>query len=248
MCAAYATVPASETPSPDEYTACSTNQKPSTSQARQPQRQEDQERYEDPDPGLREQHQIGAQDTGDRPGGADQGVARVGVEKREAVRRRVAADDVEERVAHVAEAVLDVVAEDQQKQHVAQQVQPAAVQEQRREHGQGGRLVVGGRAEHAARSAGAEPDVARGHQSGHLVVDQFLGHGGVLVQVGLEVAQLCQAALARHRARGAGHGEEHEDVGGDQRVRDPRGAACGVHVMDGDDHKEVVPPMRPVNR
>lgn len=33
MWAAYATVPASETPSPDEYTAWSTNQKPSTSQA-----------------------------------------------------------------------------------------------------------------------------------------------------------------------------------------------------------------------
>ncbi len=32
-CAAYATVPAPDTPCPDEYTAWSPNQKPSTSQA-----------------------------------------------------------------------------------------------------------------------------------------------------------------------------------------------------------------------
>lgn len=216
---------------------------------RQSERQEDQEGHQDPHPGLRVQHQIGAQDPGDGPRRTDQRVARVVVEEREAVRRRVAADDVEQREAHMPHTVLDVVAEDQQEQHVAQKVQPAAVQEHRREDRQRRGLVVVRRGHHTARRAlRARADVARGDQPRHLMVDQLLWNRRVVVQKRLEMAQLGQAAVARHGAGQAGREKEHEDVRGDERVRHHGGAAHRVHVMDGDDHKEVVPAMGPANR
>jgi hypothetical protein len=207
----------------------------------QAQRQEDQERDEDPDPGPRVEHQIRAQDAGDRTRRADQRVAGVGVDEGEAVRRRVAAGHVEQHVADVAEAVLDVVAEDHQEQHVAEQVQPAAVQEHRREDRHRGRLVVAGRADEAARALRSHAHVTGGDGRRGLAVDQLPGHRRPVVQERLEVAQLGRAALAGDRAGHTRSGQEHHEVGGDQRVRHIRRATDRVHVMDGDDHGEILP-------
>jgi hypothetical protein len=145
----------------------------------------------------------------------------------------------------VAEAVLDVVAEDQQEEHVAEQVQPTAVQEHRGEHRQRGRLVVAGRAHHTARSLRAHTHVAGGHDGRCLVVDHLAWHRGPLVQERLQMAQLGKTALADQRRGHARGGQEHKEVGTDQRVRHERCAAGRVHIMDGDDHKELLPATEP---
>ena len=49
-------------------------------------------------------------------------------------RRREARSDVPDEEAHLAERVLDVVAEDPEEEHVAEDVLPARVHEHRREH------------------------------------------------------------------------------------------------------------------
>ena len=144
----------------------------------------------------------------------------------------------------MSQAVLDVVAEDQQEEHVAEQVQPTAVQEHRGEDGERRRLVVVRRAHQAAGAMCAGPDLTGGHEPRHLMVDQLLWHRGVVVQERLQVAQLRQPAVARHRSGEAGGVEEHQHIGGDQRVRHIGRAAYRVHVMDGYDHKEVVPGIR----
>ena len=60
------------------------------------------------------------------------GSVEFGIHRDLAERRRDAAEQVEHDEAAVADAVLDVVAEDPQVPHVADDVRPAAVQEHRR--------------------------------------------------------------------------------------------------------------------
>jgi len=86
-------------------------------------------------PRFREQQQVGAEDSGDGTRGADRRHARGGVEERVGQRREEAAGDVEDEIAEVVEAVLDVVAEDPEVEHVAAEVQPAAVHKHRGENG-----------------------------------------------------------------------------------------------------------------
>ena len=51
-------------------------------------------------------------------------------------RRGDAAEQIEQQEAGVPQAILDVVAEDPEVEHVPDEVQPAAVQEHRRQHSQ----------------------------------------------------------------------------------------------------------------
>src|SRR5205085_11012806 len=69
-----------------------------------------------------------------RTGRTDGRDVRRRVERRMRERRGNAARDIEDCVADVTEAVLDVVAEDPEVEHVAADVQETAVQEHRREH------------------------------------------------------------------------------------------------------------------
>jgi hypothetical protein len=84
---------------------------------------------------ARIQDEVGAEDGGDRAAGPERRNAPVRRRARQQRHERLdhrgdeAAGDVEAQVAHVAESVLDVLAEDRQEQHVAQDVIPAAVQE-----------------------------------------------------------------------------------------------------------------------
>jgi hypothetical protein len=63
----------------------------------------------------------------DRTGRPNERLSRVDVSQREPVASDQPTEDIEQQVTDMPEAVLDVVAEDPQKQHVAEQVQPAAV-------------------------------------------------------------------------------------------------------------------------
>ena len=83
---------------------------------------------------LREHQDIGAEHAGDGARGADVGHVRFRHREILGERRRDAGQQIEEQVFGVAEAVLDVVAEDPQVEHVAAQVQPAAVHEHGAEH------------------------------------------------------------------------------------------------------------------
>jgi hypothetical protein len=91
---------------------------------------------QDADPVEREPDEVGAHQAGDRAGGPQRRDVRerVGRDLREAAGQ--AAGQVEEHVAHGAQDLLDVVAEDPEVEHVAGQVQRAAVQEHRRQQRQ----------------------------------------------------------------------------------------------------------------
>ena len=91
------------------------------------------------DPGVRVEEEVGAEHPGDRAARADHRHVRgrVGGDVRSGGRR--AADQVEGEKARVAGRVLDVVAEDPEKDHVAEQVQHPAVQEHRGRDRQAGR-------------------------------------------------------------------------------------------------------------
>src|SRR5579863_2031721 len=110
----------------------------------EPQRQEDQSRnldetdeeaqeHESHDAGSWVQHEVGAEDPRDRSRGADRGYGRMRSSERLGEEGGVARKQVENHEASVAEAVLDVVAEDPEKQHVAEDVHPTSVEEHRDE-------------------------------------------------------------------------------------------------------------------
>lgn len=80
-----------------------------------------------------------------------------------------------------------------------------------------------------------------------MVVDQLLWYRGVVLQERVQMAQLGEPAVTRHGSGEAGRVEEHQDIDGDQCIRHIGRAAHRVHVMDGDDHEELVPGIRRVN-
>src|SRR6478752_5491082 len=85
------------------------------------------------------EHEIGAQHGGDRAAGAEVGYLRVGRGAEEQGHRGLqhhrgeSAGKVKEQIAQPPECVLDVLAEDRQKQHVAQDVVPAGMHEHGRD-------------------------------------------------------------------------------------------------------------------
>ena len=121
--------PASRASAPDRN--CCRNQKPRkktagiwTSWVKMPERQQGH------DARVRVERDVGAEHAGDRARRADRRAAReAGLGPDVRVGRRPAAEQVEDQVAHVPEAVLDVVAEDPEVEHVPDDVGPAAVQE-----------------------------------------------------------------------------------------------------------------------
>jgi hypothetical protein len=141
--------------------------------------------------------QVGAEYAGDGAGGSDEGLHRGLVGEREPVRGDVAAEHVEEQEGELAEAVLDVVAEDNEEQHVAEQVQPARVQEHGEQHGQG-RLLVVRRLAHVARVRPGSR--LAGRDLGKLVVRGELPRDRRVVVVERRLAaQLGLGGRARHR-------------------------------------------------
>ena len=126
-------------PDPNDCTPpmpCSTNQTSEQDPGRHLEhRPDDDERDHGEDPGAREQHEVPAEDAGDRAAGADERHVARGSDEHLRRRRRHAADDVEDDEPRPRHGVLDVVAEDPQVPHVEEQVQPAAVHEQGREQG-----------------------------------------------------------------------------------------------------------------
>src|SRR3954467_14339305 len=80
---------------------------------------EEPEEDERQDPGAGPEHEIHAEDGGDRPRSSDEGRRRGRIDPDLGQRRRDAAEQVERQERHPAEAVLDVVAEDPEEQHVA---------------------------------------------------------------------------------------------------------------------------------
>src|SRR5205823_13214612 len=96
--------------------------------------------------GAGKEHEVCAEDAGDRPACTDVGNARVQErpepERHERLQRRRGqpAREVPDEETSAAERVLDVVAEDPEEQHVPEDVEPAAVHEHARE-----RAVVPGK-------------------------------------------------------------------------------------------------------
>jgi hypothetical protein len=89
----------------------------------------EEQRHEADDAGLREQQHVGAQNAGNGAAGTDHRNAAAGHEEDLEQGSGDATHDVEDQVAKVAHALLDVVAEDEQGPHVAEEVKPAAVDE-----------------------------------------------------------------------------------------------------------------------
>src|SRR5438093_1235264 len=94
---------------------------------------EEHEEHDRQDPCPWVQHEVGAEDRGDRARGPDDGRRRGRVDEDLAGRGGETAEQVESDEAGPPEPILDVVAEDPQVEHVADQVDPAAVQEHARD-------------------------------------------------------------------------------------------------------------------
>ena len=171
----------------------------------------------------REQDDVGAQDAGDGAGRAEAGDDRARID--EDVRQ--AADDaggnVEERVGQVADAVLDVVAEDPQEEHVAGEVEPAAVHEDAREERQ--------------------PDRRRPRLLGHLdglAIDRdrlWLGQ----IHAGRDLEGDRAVAVRELGALGAGPGalqeQEDEDVDRDEGERHEGGPVPALVLVADREHR-----------
>ena len=93
--------------------------------------------HDDPHAPARMENEVAAHHAGDRARRAETGDQRVVAQCERGGDVRQRSDDarrqIERRVAEVPEVVLDVVAEDPEKQHVPQQVHEAAVHEHGRE-------------------------------------------------------------------------------------------------------------------
>ena len=111
---------------PRPLSNCVANQSPSSRTRRDfDEHDEDQRQHAR----LREQHQVGAEHAGDRAAGPDHRHARAGLEEQLQQGSGQAAQGVEQQVAAVAQPILDVVAENPQKQHVAEKMAEAGVHE-----------------------------------------------------------------------------------------------------------------------
>ena len=201
-------------------------------------RDEEQERHQRPHLRPRVEHEVGAEHTGDRAGRPDERLNRGPVREREPVSRDIAAEHVEKQVGEPAEAVLDVVAEDDEEQHVPEQVQPARVQEHGEQHRQRRRLVVRRRAHVARAGRRARP---AGHDPRQLMIgDQLARDRRVAVVERLLSAELGLAGHAGDGGLRPGGEQQHDDVRGHQEVGDPGGTANGVDVMERDHHASTV--------
>ena len=204
---------------------------------------EEQERHQRPDLGPRVDHQVGAEHAGDGPGCSDERLDRGLVGQREPVRGDVAGDQVEQQVRELAELVLDVVAEDDEEQHVAEQVQPALVDEHGEQHRQRRRLVIGRPALVAGVRAG--PGLA-GRDQGKLVIgDQLVRDRRVVVVERLLAAQLRRGRRAGQGRLRPGGEQQHDDVGRDQAVGDPRRPADRIDVVNRQHHASRFAQPRP---
>ena len=123
--------------------------------------EEEEDRQQRDDAGVRVHHDVGAEHAGDRAAGADGGDGRARLQRGVERARGETGGEIEHEIARVTEPVLDVVAEDPEVPHVADDVEPAAVQEHRREQ-RAERRHECGRAREPADESGRGQRVLRG--------------------------------------------------------------------------------------
>ncbi len=95
---------------------------------------EDEERDYDVHGGTRIEDQVGTEDRGDGPAGADVRDHAIGISEGLAEGGEHAPGQVEQQVSDVAQAVFDVVPEHPEEKHVADDVEPPRMHEERREN------------------------------------------------------------------------------------------------------------------
>lgn len=100
----------------------------------------EEEQHESQHASPRKKNNIGAHDSGDCAASTQGGQGGMKVEKDMAEAGAYAADQVKEKIGKMAEVVLDVIAEDPEKQHVSGDMSPATVQEHAGQDGEEGQL------------------------------------------------------------------------------------------------------------
>ena len=98
---------------------------------------ENENKHQSKNPGVGKEQQIGPQDPGHSPAGANHGNGGGGVGQNLGQSGKEAANQVKKEEAQMAQRIFDVVPEDPQVEHVSEEVEESAMEEHGRQQGEG---------------------------------------------------------------------------------------------------------------